>query len=421
MAIKRVVLHLGMAKAGSSSIQHTLFHNTAILKKNGFRYLNEWEESHLRKLHYLLSSHPVNPISTGHLGKPPADKKRQNKISIETMLKVMNTTECETLIISGEYFHDLWLDSTIENISHFIDKYFKNRGINVTIIYIIRNPLTWMISYLQQTLYRVGFMNKHCDYFEVAMKKYRGIINLQKHFFDSLTLLKFEDACLDKDGLVGSYLKTIGFPEDELKNIHIHRTNESRCMEVMEFLYYVESIEPRYPHAHYRYINRNSYFDDFSCIKDIKGVKFDLPYESKVELWGRFQESVCLVKENTGIDYTDYIVPFPSSPSHEQKTYSEETIKGFIEAFPKLNFILQKHFLTFFEKKHVETAQEKFKQLYFKNSVPHTLYNSKSVFFNLLSLRIKNKIRKIKKIAGERIPLKIKRIYKKNFNSFFQK
>ena len=413
MAVKKVILHLGMAKTGSSSIQHTLYNNTAALQKDGFRYLTEWETNHLRKFHYLFTKHPANPISTGHLGKPPANIKQINRDSINTMLKVINTTECETLVLSGEYFHDLRLDSTIENISTFIKKYFTNNGIDTTLIYFIRNPLTWIISYLQQTLYRVGFMNKEADYFETGVKKYNGIFNLQRRFSDSLKLLKFEDACIDKDGLVGCFLKTIGFPESDLSNIDVYRTNDSRCMEVMEFLYYVEAIEPRYPHSHYRRVNSNSYFDDFACIKDIRGVKFDLPYQSKVELWDRFQKSVCLLKESTGIDYTGYQIPVLS---HNEETYSKETIQGFIKAFPQLNFVLQKHFLKFFEMKYMETAQEKFKQLHFKGSIPYTVYNSKNAHTAFLGLRIKNKMQKIKKTTSERMPPGIKRILKKNRN-----
>jgi len=409
MAIKRAVLHLGMAKAGSSSVQRTLFNNSNILEKYSFRYLTEWEENHLRRLHYLLSSYPANPISVGHLGKPPASKRKKSEEAINAMLKVINSTECETLVLSGEYFHDLWLDSTIENIKEFIKKYFHSKGIQTTIIYFIRNPLTWIISYLQQTLYRVGFMNKDCDYFETGIKKYNGIINLQRNFSDSLKLVKFEDACLDKDDLVGYFLKTIDFPEDALKSLNIYRVNESRCMEVMEFLYYIEAVEARYPYTHYKRINPNSFFDDFASIKNIKGVKFDLPYQSKIELWTRFQESICLLKENTGIDYTDYKIP---SPSYEKEIYSEETIQGFIDAFPKLNFALQKHFLNFFEMKYMETAQEKFKRLHFADSIPYKIYNKKNAFISHLDLHIKNKSRKIKKMAGEKMPASIKNFLK---------
>jgi hypothetical protein len=62
MAIKRVVMHLGMPKAGSSSIQRALFTNSGVLERNGFRYLHEWGESHIRIFEHLFTPWPVNPI-----------------------------------------------------------------------------------------------------------------------------------------------------------------------------------------------------------------------------------------------------------------------------------------------------------------------------------------------------------------------
>ena len=399
MAIKRAIFHLGMTKAGSSSIQHTLFNNALTLEKHGFKYLGEWGLSHFNRLQYLLSPCPVYPMNTKRLGKKIPKRKQINKNSIDTLLKVINTTECETLIISGEYFHELYLDLTIKNIKTFINKYFLSQGIEITIVYIVRNPLSWLISWTQQILFRIGFQNKNEDFFESAIQQYRGVFNLKKEFHDSLKIIKFEDACLDKDGFVENFLKEIGFPESDFKNIDIVKWNEARCMEAIEFIYYVESVEPRYPYHHYKKINPNRFRSDLNILKKIKGVKFDLPFNSKEELWARLENTVSLLKETTGIDYSNYKTPFSSV----EEAYGEETIRGFIEVFPDLSVVLQKHFLKFFEKKYMETAQEKFKQLHYKDSVTWKIYNSKNYALSILSMRIKYKIFEIRKYLGRKI------------------
>ena len=382
-----------MPKTGTTSIQNTLFNNTALLQQNSFRYLTEWGRNHLANFHYLLSPHPVYPRATGNLGKSLVNLKQKNRNSIKKMLNAVNTTECETLIISGEYFHELYLDATIENIKDFIEKYFKSNGIETTLIYLIRNPLTWIISFLQQRLYKNGFMNKEVDFFEARIKQYEGIINLKNNFPDSLQILKFEDACLDGNGLVGYFLKAIGFPEDELININTSRSNDSKCIEIMEFVYHIESVEPLYPYNNYRYLNKNRFVGDLRGLKNIKGVKFDLPYQSKIELWDRLQETLYLLKKNTSIDYSEYKVSSPSFA--EQETYNKETIQGFIDAFPKLSIVLQRHFLNFFEKKYIETAQEKFMRLHSFDSIPWKLHNRKNALFNLLLFQTKNIMRRI--------------------------
>jgi len=404
MAIKRAIIHLGMAKTGSSSIQSTLFNNLPLLEKNGFRYLHEWELNHFFTFKCLFSPHPVSPTGTGDLGRSPVKMKQRNKKAIDIMMQVIEKSECETLILSGEYSSELWLDSTIENIKNFIHKYFLSKNIEVTIICFVRNPLTWLVSWMQQRLKKDGFVNKSSDFFENEIKQYEGIINLFKHFSAILVLLKFEDACLDKDGLIGCFFKTIGFPEMELPFLTLYKINESRCMEAMEFIYYVESIEPRHPYHNYRRGNPNRGHNDLAPLEHIKGAKFDLPYQSKVEFWERFQETVKTLSENTGVDYSQYIIPTPRI----QETYSEDTIQGLIEIFPKLNFSLQTLFLKFFEKKYMETAQIKFKKLHFKDSLPYTIYHSKNASLQFLKLRMKIKLARIKRSIGSQLPTKIK-------------
>jgi len=413
MPFKNLVLHLGMPKTGSSSIQHTLYNNSSILEQHGFKYLTEWGLNHLDILHDLFSSHPfiknwiVNTDGFENFNKPLSMQKRYKKTKyyIDIMQKVLNTTKCETLIMSGEFFRNLWLDSTMENIKYFLKKYFIDNNIKVSIIVFVRNPLAWLTSFFQGGFFKTGYIYKEVDYFEARIKQYNGIINLKNNFSDCISFLKFENAIADKDGLVGFFLKTISFPESELKEINIYKINEAKCFEAMEFNYYVEMVEPNFKNYNYKSQNPNRSDTDLRCIKEIKGVKFDFPYQSKLELWDRLKETVHLLQDNIHIDYTDYKIPPPSS---EFETYREETIQGFINIFPKLSFILQKHFLKFFEIKYTETSQVRFKRLYQKDSTPWNIFYKKNAFLSLLNLRIKNVVYNIKQTLKRNIPSSIK-------------
>jgi len=375
MAIKRLIMHLGITKTGTTSIQRTLFTNATLLEKNGFRYLTEWGESHKFYLEYLFSPNPADIVKKNKFFglNISTEKILQNKVNeaIETIQKIMNTTECETLIISGEYWWDLYIDATCINIQNFLKKYFQSKGIETIIILFIRNPLTWIITELQNLIYSGrGLLNRRIDMYDTKIMGLKGIVNLKKYFPDYLKVLKFEDVINDKDGLVGCFLKNIGFPEDEIQNINMLKTNEARCMEVMELINYIANIEPSIPFDKEQSMNKNRHLDDFKPLAIIKGAKFDIAYQTKMELWERFKKTIQLFKEKFDIDYSDYqIIPLP-----EQEIYSEETIQGFIEVFPKLNHIIQRLFLQFFENKYLETAQVKFKRLYFEDSIPWKLY-----------------------------------------------
>ena len=394
MPIKNVIMHFGMPKTGSSSIQHTLFHNSEILEKNSFRYLTEWELNHARKLYHIFKSGTVRPINDRYWGKPISKIQHDNNIKklTDKMQQVINTASSETLVLSGECFEVFRSPASIEILKNFISKYFKNKSINVKIVLLVRNPLPWVISSLQQQISRCRFL-RSVDFFDDRMLHYEAVGNLIKNFPELMTLIKFEDACLDKDGLVGYFLKKIGFPEKNIHQLEIKRVNESRCMEAMEFINFIESIEPLSLHSDFETMNPNRSITDLSCTGRIKGIKFDLPHQSKVELWERLQETALLLKKNTGIDYTDYVLP-PSATSIEPEIWNEETIHGFIEVFPQLSPVIQRLFLKFFEMKYAETAQEKFKLLYFKGSVPWEMYNSKNTFLTLSIFHIKNRLPK---------------------------
>jgi len=175
MAIKKVVLHLGMSKAGSRSIQETLFNNTQILQKYGYRYLTEWGRNHLSKLHHIFSPDPVTPLNS-RWGKYISKKKhkKDNKKIIAKMLKVINTSDCETLFISGECFGVFQEILSIQYLKDFINKYFKSNNIEVNIILIVRNPLLWIISFLQQNLCNGGYF-RDVDFFKPILNNMKGL------------------------------------------------------------------------------------------------------------------------------------------------------------------------------------------------------------------------------------------------------
>jgi len=106
-------------------------------------------------------------------------------------------------------------------------------------------------------------------------------------------------------------LKETGLSQDIIQEINLVNSGESRCMEVLEFVNYLESIEPFSPKNNFRSTNMNRRIKDLFHVKKIKGIKFDLPYESKIELWKRLQQSVNSLKENTNIDFTNYNLPPP--------------------------------------------------------------------------------------------------------------
>jgi hypothetical protein len=365
MAIKRVIFHAGILKTGSKSLQKSLFHNSEVLERNGFRYLREWGACHENVIIGLLGEWECfRFFIDGRFGRYSREESiRIRNDYIEKMLEVISNTPCETLIISAES-----MLSFANNLSKFITEYLKK--MEIKIIAYIRNPLTHPISLYQQ------YMTNPWDYLYNIFKDARQLFDyrIPTSFYNltnyHLSFFKFEDAIQDEDGLAGHFLKTIGLPGQEVKNINVFRSNESRSCEAIEFLSFAEERVPTFILDNSGCSKNNPIIKDTRPLKKIRGPKFDLSYQNKVELWEQMQDTVIKIRDTIGIDYTDYTVP----QSPDIITYSPETIEDFLEAFPKINLTLQKLFLEFFRKKHYETGLDKFRKLYEDGSMPQKMY-----------------------------------------------
>jgi hypothetical protein len=363
MAIKRVIFHAGILKTGSSSIQESLFHNSEVLERNGFRYLKEWGVNHVEIMDGILGEGFRAVIDGRFVFHSREESIRIINDYIEKMLDVISNTPCETLIISAESMLNY-----VNNLPKFIIEYLNKMEIKI-IVY-IRNPLTYSISLHQQYMalpwtHLHNVLRASNDWFNgIIPESVRSLANYHLSFF------KFEDAIQDEDGLVGHFFSTIGLPRQEVKNINVFRANESRSCEVVEFLSFAEERVPTFILDNSGCSKSNPVIKKTFPLWKIRGPKFDIPYQNKVELWEQMQDTVIKIRDTIGIDYTDYTIP----QSPDIITYSPETIEDFLEAFPKINLTLQKLFLEFFRKKHYGTGLDKFKKLYEDGSMPQKMY-----------------------------------------------
>ncbi|MCL2504762.1 MAG: hypothetical protein FWE93_00695 [Alphaproteobacteria bacterium] len=369
MPIKKLVVHLGGPKTGSSSIQRTLYNNSELLEKNGFRYLHEWWVSHYKVFQCLFSSCriPKNPDLWSYM--TAEERADYEQVQMEQMLHACKDSDGKTMIMSAEFAVDFALvPDYSEKFQSFLKEYFSD--VEVQIILYIRNPVEWQISRWQEDKKKGCIVKSLNEDWHQKFESYHNIHlrTFVSKFKDMITLVKFEDAVKDEDGLVGSFLKLTGFPESELNELKVFRTNESVCAEAMEFIKFAEDVEPTFNKS-WNLNPKRTYVDCFPLFS-IKGTKFDFSWRDKLAMLERNREGIQWLKDNAGIDYTDYKVEEKPEP----ETYSEETLNGFIEAFLKISSVLQKLFLDFFEKKYSETGQTKFRRLYANESIPRIIY-----------------------------------------------
>lgn len=143
--MKRVVVHIGDAKTGSSSIQNYLTQNRRILEAKGILYSRTG----------LLSDKGIaNHLLAFCLN---ANRLQDHKIADDLYLRLkeeINDTQCHTVLISSEGFCSLRTDDEILKLKRALD------GFDVSFIVYLRRPDLWVESWYSQIVKKHPFITK---------------------------------------------------------------------------------------------------------------------------------------------------------------------------------------------------------------------------------------------------------------------
>lgn len=176
-----IILHIGMGKTGTSSIQKTLAANTAILAEQRIKYLGMWFDI-------------IDPAFSGHGGQKNFFRSSEDEMRLyaRAFLKALkedqNTHSFERFIISNESIF-----ANIARISPFVLELKKFA--KVRIIVYARNPRNWLPSaYNQWEIYHKVDDGPIRPYAEVAgrlIKTYSGLKAWSRRHHDILMLRTF--------------------------------------------------------------------------------------------------------------------------------------------------------------------------------------------------------------------------------------
>lgn len=143
--MKEVIIHAGLHKTGSTSIQHSLFYNQQILNRNGYRLLDvEMPDGKKLKNHSsaIINLFRDNPEDHYLNKKFKWDTEKVKKYYDQQIQRVIKNLGDSKLLISGE-----GISSLNESGLNRLKKYFKD--FNVRIIIFVRDPYEAICSRLQ--------------------------------------------------------------------------------------------------------------------------------------------------------------------------------------------------------------------------------------------------------------------------------
>src|SRR3989304_5556670 len=287
--VSEIILHVGLHKTGTSSIQETLFlnENNKILKNHGFLYPKNWVPNHSIPVYSAFCDNPEKYHANIKLGYNLSEIEEINKNYLIKLEKEIKENKLSKLIISGE-------DISLLKIKNF----FKN-----------------------------------------DISKFSQVFGEK-----SINIFSFEDVIKHEFGPVGHFLSIVGFENEIIKEFNIVRSNESISLIGGDMLSFINERASMFVDGK---LNKNRTNGDFLFFLKINGIKYDISYNDKLKLLENSQEDVKWLKENWGIDYSNITI----EQKELYYEFTEKIINDIKEIYPELSITLKGLLIEYLENK----------------------------------------------------------------------
>ena len=295
--MKKLVLHLGLQKTGSTSLQETLLYNPAPLAAAGYAYGDitwpgEVNSNHSFPLIVAFSDDWHTEPEVLRRGWQTEDLKRHFTAAIE---RALDTDK--NLILSGEDISDI----PAEGLRAFADL-AAARGFGVQPMMFVRSPLAFVTS-MSQTRIRHG-MGFHVF---AARKSIRIATCLS--VWPDLRTIAFTDAVAHKDGPFGAFLQAAGLPP--ASEFGLIRQNDGMSDHATRLIGHVNGRIPLFVDGA---VNPLRAYLDTEPLAGITGPKFQLTRREFADYRAPIQTENATFATLLGPSFCDPNFSFPDAP-----------------------------------------------------------------------------------------------------------
>lgn len=227
--MKKIYLHVGTHKTGSTTIQRSLYDNISTLAEHGIHYLsngpNHW------RLYLAFMDEPWNWFEAKRMKLNKLKTQNMREEVLQDTISEISSSTASTIVISSEYLSLLNRDNLIR-----LKDYLQGLG-EVHIIYFSRQLINWMASDSQQCA-KVGMNKVPTTYTTAILRLYDYPMKFIEVFgVKNFKMIRFEDAV--ETGLVKSLLQVIqpGCPvELELSELKANTSVSSEAVKMFFLL-----------------------------------------------------------------------------------------------------------------------------------------------------------------------------------------
>lgn len=336
MPFEKAIIHAGIQKTASTSLQYTLHsaENKKLLLEKSLYYAYP-----LGRNHSVPATFLVDPSGTflwqGLRPRPRQTIREKNRTIVEQIKLAGESLPAKNLVISGEDIV-VYPEPLKWRLKKYLSRVFGIKDFRI-ILY-VRNPVSYHVSMRQEwvKLLRPFFM-KYPQPSELHAlegdREYPYAFDFKKNIEslftvfgrDNVEIYKFEDFLgPDTHGPVEHFLSLLGFADDEIQQFVIYKRNSSICAEIYNLL---EFAGTRYAdqlhHAPDESPAESLSPQDCKKLRNIKGKKYDAPASTKRTLASYYKPDVIWLNEHCNIDYTDKL------SADDDKTTAHDTEVSF--------------------------------------------------------------------------------------------
>jgi len=235
MSKKRILLHVGTHKTGSTTLQSTMYRNREALEKVGVSYLGT--QGTYPHLYSAFMNRPLDFVWNQHSGLGEAQIRARDLGVKQALRTELSQATGDTIILSSEFLSKLERNE-LKALYGFLSDYGS-----VHVVYFYRELLSWISSDSQQ-LAKAGLRSRPTAFATGMERLYEYPIKIHDVFAKTgCTFIRFEDAI--ETGICNTFLARFDLPTLASLGLKEQRLNESISGNAVQAMYLYNHLFPR--------------------------------------------------------------------------------------------------------------------------------------------------------------------------------
>ena len=331
MTFSRIIVHAGLSKTGSTSIQASCERHRELLRSHGviypgFQFGGKDFENHSLPLTLAVSERPGR-YALG-LRQRFGEEVAEAIAACRGQFREILDEGGDTLVLSSERIAGFEPDDLAA-----LAALLEPRSERVSLLLYLRSPFELLESILQERA-KAGAV---VDPIAVVGRSRRRVQNVTECFGDHVQLVNYHKARLEPGGgLVADFLRYCGIPSVALEGLSFGRQNTRMSLEGFQLM---DAVNRRFPRRDESEHGVQRAAGDLRALQSLPGHKFSFPWEPGSEIYAACLEEYEWFRDELGQD-------FPSPPqSSSALLWQEESREALpamlasVESLPIRNFL----------------------------------------------------------------------------------